>query len=90
MRTDPEVPLPPPGATGMLELDLPPLDRGETSKEPTDEELQEKEPKQAPASPAVSPQKRPVKRPPGSKTVKPEQYLPNWILSLLKENKNDK
>lgn len=90
MRTDPEVPLPPPGATEMLELDLPPLDRGETSKEPTDEELQKKEPKQAPASPAVSPQKKPVKRPPGSKTVKPEQYLPNWILSLLKESKNDK
>lgn len=90
MRTAPEVPLPPPGATGMLELDLPPLDQGETSKEPTDEELEKKEPKEAPASPAVSPQKRPVKRPPGSKTVKPEQYLPNWILSLLMESKNEK
>jgi hypothetical protein len=90
MRTSPEVPLPPPGATEMLELDLPPLDQGETSKEPTDEELQKKEPKEAPASPAVSPQKRPVKRSPGSKTVKPEQYLPNWILTLLKDSKNDK
>lgn len=89
MFSDPEVPLPPPGATGMLELDLPPLDQGESTSESIDKKPPGDEPGEAPAYPAIPPKKRINKAhpPPGSRTYKPEQYLPNWILALMKESK---
>jgi len=93
MRSDPEVPLPPPGTTGMLELDLPPLDQGEDTE--TEESIDKKPPEdipgKAPAYPMTTPKKRidAAHPPPGSRTSKPEQYLPNWILALLNESKKN-
>jgi hypothetical protein len=91
MRSDPEVPLPPPGSTAMLELDLPPLDQGEVpqAEEPIDKKPPENIPGKAPDSPMITPGKRTKKTqpPPGSRASKPEQYLPNWILALLNESK---
>jgi hypothetical protein len=91
MRSDPEVPLPPPGTTAMLELDLPSLDQEEDreTEEPIDKKPPEHIPGKAPAYPMTTPEKRIKKEqpPPGSRTSKPEQYLPNWILALLNESK---
>jgi hypothetical protein len=91
MRSDPDVPLPPPGSTAMLELDLPPLDQGEVpqTEEPIDKKPPENIPGKAPDSPMITPGKRTKKTqpPPGSRASKPEQYLPNWILALLNESK---
>ncbi len=93
MRSDPEVPLPPPGTTAMLELDLPSLDQGEDTEteEPIDKQLTEDIPGKAPAYPMTTPKKRidKVHPLPGSRTFKPEQYLPNWILALLNESKKN-
>ncbi|MCP5101923.1 MAG: hypothetical protein GY950_01025, partial [bacterium] len=92
MGSGPAVPLPPPGAVGMLELDLPPLDQVEKAKESTEEKPGKKEPGKASDSPALSSPRRTGKQPPSvrdGRAPKPEQYLPNWILALLEKRKTD-